>query len=175
MIKKALIAAVSITALVSLYAGTATTTESKEKDCKTNCCPAQAKISSATATPTASPIKRSPRPADAEVYFISPKDGDVVGKEFKVVFGLKGMGVAPAGIDLPNTGHHHLLVNVEKLPDFNLPVPADENHKHYGKGQTETTLKLPPGKHTLQLLLGNYLHIPHDKEVISKKITVTVK
>ena len=74
MIKKALIAAVSITALVSLYAGTATTTESKEKDCKTNCCPAQTKISSATATPTASPIKRSPRPADAEVYFISPKE-----------------------------------------------------------------------------------------------------
>ena len=85
------------------------------------------------------------------------------------------MGVAPAGIDLPNTGHHHLLIDVDKLPNLNLPVPADDNHKHYGKGQTETTLKLAPGKHTLQLLLGNYLHIPHDKPVMSKKITVTVK
>jgi len=85
------------------------------------------------------------------------------------------MGVAPAGINLPNTGHHHLLLDVDKLPNMALPIPADKNHLHFGKGQTETVLKLEPGKHTIQLLLGNYLHIPHEKEVISKKITITVK
>ena len=109
------------------------------------------------------------------MYIISPKDGDVVGKEVKVVFGLKGMGVAPAGVNIPDTGHHHLLLDLDKLPDMSQPIPASKNHLHFGKGQTETTLKLEPGKHTIQLLLGNYLHIPHDKEVISKKITITVK
>ena len=172
MIKKVLYVLITISAAFALYAGnqkgTASPTDNKE--CSTSdCCPAT------KASPTSNPLKRSPRPDNAKVYIISPKDGDVVDKEFTVVFGLKGMGVAPAGADLPNTGHHHLLIDLEKFPNMNLPIPADDNHKHFGKGQTETTLKLDPGKHTLQLLLGNYLHIPHDKEVISKKITSTVK
>jgi len=177
MFKKVLVVAVFFSALAALYASNKSeATPSEVKSPKVEC-PNNGECCKATATPTQAEnaIKRSPRPADAEVYIISPKDGDVVGKEVKVVFGLKGMGVAPAGINLPNTGHHHLLLDVDKLPNMALPIPADKNHLHFGKGQTETVLKLEPGKHTIQLLLGNYLHIPHEKEVISKKITITVK
>ena len=84
-------------------------------------------------------------------------------------------GVAPAGVNVENTGHHHLLINLDELPDMSKPLPANENVKHFGKGQTQVRLALPPGEHTLQLLLGNYLHIPHDKPVLSEKITITVK
>jgi hypothetical protein len=91
-----------------------------------------------------------------------------------VKFGLKGMGVAPAGVDVPNTGHHHLLIHVAAL-DPTQPVPADANHLHFGKGQTETTLQLAPGRHTLQLVMGDKLHVPFDPPVISMKITITVK
>jgi hypothetical protein len=92
-----------------------------------------------------------------------------------VLFGLKGMGVAPAGIDMPNTGHHHLLVDVAEMPDLNLPLPASTNVIHFGGGQTEKELTLTPGTHTLQLILGDHLHIPFTNPVISKKITITVK
>lgn len=111
----------------------------------------------------------------ARLYIISPADGAEVSSPFVVQFGLKGMGVAPAGIEFPGTGHHHLLVDVEELPAKGKPVPADEKHLHFGKGQTETELSLPPGKHTLQLLLGDHLHIPQDPPLVSPKITVTVK
>ena len=117
----------------------------------------------------------SKSPENANVYFISPEDGQTVSQEFDVVFGLSGMGVAPAGVNVENTGHHHLLINLDPLPDMTKPLPANENVKHFGKGQTQTTITLPPGEHTLQLLLGNYLHIPHDKPVISDKITITVE
>ena len=110
----------------------------------------------------------------AEVYFIEPHDGATVSNPVKVVFGLKGMGVAPAGIDKENTGHHHLLIDTD-LPDLKAPIPADDNHKHFGGGQTETEIELAPGEHTLQLLLGNFSHIPHDPPVMSEKITITVK
>ncbi|MBK1875693.1 DUF4399 domain-containing protein [Pelagicoccus mobilis] len=120
-------------------------------------------------------LKRSPSPEGAEVYIISPKDGETVGKTFTVLFGLKGMGVAPAGIDLPNTGHHHLLVDAESLPSESMPMPMTPSLKHFGKGQTEVTLTLEPGKHRLQLVLGDHLHIPHLPPVISEEITVTVK
>jgi len=113
--------------------------------------------------------------AGAVVYVISPKDGATVSSPFTVQFGLKGMGVAPAGVVLPDTGHHHLLIDVTEMPDFNIPLPATDNIKHFGKGQTETDLTLPAGKHTLQLVLGDPLHIPHDPPVVSKKITITVK
>ena len=93
----------------------------------------------------------------------------------KIVFGLSGMGVAPAGIDFPNTGHHHLLVDLENLPNLLKPIPADKNHIHFGKGQTQTVLQLSKGKRTLQLLMGNYLHIPHREPVISDKITIFVE
>jgi hypothetical protein len=110
----------------------------------------------------------------AKVYFIEPQDGASVGQEFTVKFGLVGMGVAPVGVDVENTGHHHLLID-GATADMNAPIPADATHVHFGKGQTEAKIKLPPGKHTLQLLLGDKNHIPHDKPVMSEKISITVK
>jgi hypothetical protein len=114
-------------------------------------------------------------PAGAEVYIISPKDGAVVGTEVTVQFGLKGMGVAPAGVKKEGTGHHHLLVDVKDMPAAGQPIPKDEQHLHFGNGQTETTLKLAPGKHTLQLELADENHVPFDPAVVSKPITITVK
>ena len=120
-------------------------------------------------------LPKSKSAPGAKVYIISPANGETVGKTFSVKFGLQGMGIAPAGIKFDNTGHHHLLVDVTELPDLNKPLPATDNILHFGKGQTETTLTLEPGTHTLQLVLGDYLHIPHDKPVISRKVRVTVK
>jgi hypothetical protein len=117
----------------------------------------------------------SAAPADAKVYFITPLDGQTVAQTFTVKFGLSGMGVAPAGVDRDNTGHHHLLIDTDQLPDMTQSLPATDSLKHFGGGQTETTLTLSPGKHTLQLLLGNYAHVPHHQPVLSKKITVIVK
>lgn len=114
-------------------------------------------------------------PEGAKVYFISPLEGDVVDTTFTVRFGLKGMGVAPAGTMKEKTGHHHILIDLKENPDFTQPLPANENIVHFGGGQTETELTLKPGVHTLQLLLGNYAHIPFDPPIISKKITITVK
>jgi Domain of unknown function (DUF4399) len=126
----------------------------------------------------ASPVSaqdRTASAADASAYIISPKDGAKVASPFVVQFGLKGMGIAPAGVKFDNTGHHHLLIDTDAPADLNAPLPAVENKVvHFGKGQTETTLKLTPGKHTLQLLLGDASHIPHNPPVLSKKITVTV-
>ncbi len=117
----------------------------------------------------------SSSPEGATVYIISPQDGEVVPKTFTVRFGLSNMGVAPAGVDFPNAGHHHLLIDVGELPDLTLPIPAGENHVHFGLGQTEAKVTLAPGEHRLQLLLGNHLHIPHDPPVMSEVITVVVK
>jgi len=111
----------------------------------------------------------------ASVYIISPAHGEVVSSPVTVKFGLRGMGVAPAGVDRANTGHHHLLINVAELPDLSKPVPADEQHKHFGGGQTEAQLTLPKGQHTLQLLMGDQLHIPHNPPVLSEPITITVE
>lgn len=118
--------------------------------------------------------QRTPAPADAELYFISPGDGATVSSPVSVRFGLKGMGVAPAGVQADNTGHHHLLVDTA-LPALAFPIINDENHLHFGGGQTEVTLELPPGEHTLQLLLGDFAHIPHEPAVMSEQITVTVE
>lgn len=114
-------------------------------------------------------------PTGAEVYIVSPKDGATVGQSVTVVFGLKGMGVAPAGVKKEGTGHHHLLVDVKELPTAGQPIPKDDTHLHFGNGQTETTLKLAPGTHTLQLELADENHIPFDPAIVSKKITVHVK
>ena len=119
--------------------------------------------------------ERTPAAAGAEVYIISPKDGATVHSPVLVQFGLRGMGVAPAGIKFDNTGHHHLLVDTDPPSDQSAPLPATDKIVHFGKGQTETTLKLTPGKHTLQLLLADANHIPHSPPVISKKITITVE
>jgi hypothetical protein len=118
--------------------------------------------------------ERTPSPAGAEAYIISPTNGAKVSSPFVVRFGLKGMGIAPAGIKLDNTGHHHLLIDTDIPADLAAPLPASEKVVHFGKGQTETTLSLPPGKHTLQLVLGDAGHVPHNPAVISRKITITV-
>jgi uncharacterized protein DUF4399 len=120
-------------------------------------------------------VTKSKAPDNATVYFQTPKDGETVSSPFTVRFGLKGIGIAPAGVNQPNTGHHHLLIDMATPPDFNAALPVTDNVKHFGGGQTETELTLPSGKHTLQLVLGDYLHIPHDKPIVSQKITITVK
>jgi len=111
---------------------------------------------------------------EPRLYLVSPTDGATVKNPVTVVFGLTGYGVAPAGVAKDMTGHHHLLVDID-LPDLSVPIPNDENHRHFGGGQTEVTLELDPGEHTLQLLLGNFAHIPHDPPVISDRITITVE
>lgn len=117
---------------------------------------------------------QSPSPQGANLYFISPNNGDTVSSPVTVKFGLKNMGIAPAGIDVENTGHHHILIDTG-LPALDKPIPADDNHRHFGKGQTETNIELAPGKHTLQLLLGDFAHTPHAPTVMSEQITITVK
>jgi hypothetical protein len=128
----------------------------------------------ASVSALAADLPRSPAPQGVELYIISPRDGETVTSPVTVRFGLRGMGVAPAGLAMENTGHHHLLIDVPP-PAFNLPIPADANHVHFGKGQTETQLTLAPGRRTLQLLLADHLHIPHDPPVLSKPITITVQ
>jgi hypothetical protein len=118
--------------------------------------------------------KKVPATAGASVYFINLKNGDEVSNPVRVQFGLRGMGVAPAGMEKAGTGHHHLLVDVSTV-DANAPLPADANHRHFGAGQTETTVELPPGPHTLQLLLADQNHIPHHPVVMSERITIMVK
>jgi hypothetical protein len=119
--------------------------------------------------------ERTPSPAGAEVYIISPKNGATVKSPVTVEFGLKGMGVAPAGVKFENTGHHHLLIDTDIPADQNAPLPTSDNVRHFGKGQTEASIELKPGKHTLQLVLGDDKHTPHNPPVVSKKITITVK
>ena len=109
-----------------------------------------------------------------KVYFINIKDGDVLKSPFLIQFGLRGKGVAPAGVDLTNTGHHHLLINVDEVA-YNLPIPSSDQHLHFGLGQTETNLELPSGKHSLQLVLGDKYHIPHKPPLMSEKIQIIVK
>jgi len=120
-------------------------------------------------------LPATPAPAGAAVYIISPTDGATVGQRLTVRFGLKGMGVAPAGISKERTGHHHLLVDVEQLPAAGQPIPNDAQHIHFGGGQTETTIALKPGTHTLQLELGDAHHVPFDPPLVSKRITIHVK
>jgi len=118
-------------------------------------------------------LARTARPADAQVYIVSPADGATVESPVVVRFGLAGMGVAPAGVRAQDTGHHHLLIDAE-VPPTGAPVPADEHHIHFGKGQTETVVELTPGVHTLQLLLGDHDHVPHDPPLVSERIQITV-
>lgn len=118
---------------------------------------------------------RTPAPPGAAVYFITPGDGETLTDPITVRFGLKGMGVAPAGVEKANTGHHHLLIDTPDLPPLDEPIPADDHHKHFGGGQTETTLDLPPGTHTLQLMLADQNHISFDPPVVSERITVMVR
>ena len=115
-------------------------------------------------------------PAGAKVYFINLKDGQKVKSPFLIQFGLSGMGVAPAGVEKPNTGHHHLLIDTTLSGDqLKAAIPADDTHKHFGGGQTETMVSLPKGKHTLQLVLADWSHIPHVPPVMSQVIIVRVR
>jgi Domain of unknown function (DUF4399) len=118
--------------------------------------------------------ERTPSPRGAKVFIISPKNGEKVSSPVTVKFGIKGMTLAPAGTKEPNTGHHHLLIDTDPPEDLSKPLPVTDKIVHFGKAQTETSLTLPPGKHTLQLLLADGNHIPHQPPVLSKKITITV-
>jgi hypothetical protein len=119
----------------------------------------------------------TPAPDNAKAYFINLKDGDTVTSPVLIRFGLSGMGVAPSGTEAPNTGHHHLLIDAPALQGdaLNEAIPVDAEHVHFGKGQTEASVNLTPGKHTLQLVLGDWSHIPHNKPVMSERITVDVQ
>lgn len=123
---------------------------------------------------TTSLAGNTPSPPDAKLYFISPQDGSEVTSPVTIRFGLSGMGVTPAGMNKENTGHHHLIVDAD-LPDMDKAIPSDDNYRHFGGGQTEVDIDLSPGQHTLQLLLGDFTHIPHNPPVKSDVITITVK
>jgi Domain of unknown function (DUF4399) len=129
----------------------------------------------AAAAAVATPKKRMTAPADAYVYIGWPNDGEVVhSTHVRVWFGTRNFGIAPASVVYPNTGHHHLLIDAP-LPPMDDPIPNDRTHLHFGRGQTEAVVELTPGKHTLQLLMGDADHIPHDPPLMSKKITVIVQ
>jgi hypothetical protein len=141
--------------------------------------PAEPASTSSMPTPAPEPapaaaLERRPSPAGASAYIIAPTDGATVENPVRVLFGLRGAGVVPAGIEREGAGHHHLLIDAP-LPDLNLPIPADENYRHFGAGQTEVELELTPGTHTLQLLLGDERHIPHDPPIMSEQITIQVR
>ncbi|MBT8087552.1 MAG: DUF4399 domain-containing protein [Gammaproteobacteria bacterium] len=134
-----------------------------------------------TAAPAAAPetaaipkIELTESPDSAAVFFITPADGDTVSNPVSVEFGISAMTVVKAGVDEPHSGHHHLLIDTD-LPALGLPIPADDNHVHFGDGSTSTEITLAPGQHTLRLLLGDHRHIPHDPPVASEPITVTVE
>lgn len=142
-------------------------------------------IAAVTALALAGPVwagGETPSNHDAQVYFVNLADGDTVQSPVTVVFGLRGMGVAPAGTEQENTGHHHLFIDRPALgqgedgvDELSNGIPSDDNHRHFGGGQTEVTVELSPGSHTLQLVLGDYGHVPHDKPIVSDVITIEVK
>lgn len=138
-------------------------------------------FSTALAVAPCAYAQNTPAPEGASLFFINLEDGSTVSSPVTVQFGLSGMGVAPAGTEKEATGHHHLFVNRPPLgegefgaEELELGIPADENHVHFGGGQTQTTIELPPGQHTLQLVLGDHGHVPHDPPVTSEVITITV-
>tara|TARA_B100001057_G_scaffold434421_1_gene464059 strand:- start:127 stop:543 length:417 start_codon:yes stop_codon:yes gene_type:complete len=112
---------------------------------------------------------------EKKLYLISPVNGESVTSPVLVKFGVKGMSIVPAGVEKAMSGHHHLLINVNKLPDMSMPIPANKNYLHFGKGETETSIILPKGKHTLQLLLGDHMHVPHEPPLLSTKVEIIVE
>jgi hypothetical protein len=139
--------------------------------------PADATEPQAIEAPASSQVVSSPRsisPDGASVFFITPGDGDTVPNPITIEFGIDGMSVVAAGVSEAQSGHHHLLVDTD-LPNLSLPIPADAHHIHFGDASTSTELTLAPGPHTLRLLLGDHLHIPHDPPVVSDPITITVE
>lgn len=134
---------------------------------------AKSPVAQAAAAPIA--IAREKAPHGAKVFIVSPRNGAHVGQDVVIKFGAKGMQVLPTGNAQPNSGHHHLLIDANQLPSLDVPIPNDATHQHYGKGQTEGTIHLEPGAHTLQLDFGDARHIQFDPPVVSKKITIHVK
>ena len=137
--------------------------------------PAAAPAATSAAPPAPAALTRKPAPPGAMAYIIEPADGASVTSPVRVVFGLKGFGVAPAGVDRADAGHHHLLVDNGMPADLGLPIPNDDQHRHFGGGQTEVELTLAPGRHTLQMLVGDHLHIPHDPPIASTVVTIEVR
>lgn len=121
----------------------------------------------------AAQMERTPAPEGANVYIITPSQGERVTSPVTVRFGAQNVGVAPSGVDHAKTGHHHLLVDTD-MPKLSQPIPSDDNHIHFGGGQTQTRIELEPGEHTLQLLMGDARHVPHDPPVASEPVTITV-
>lgn len=119
-------------------------------------------------------VQRLPSAEGAEVGFSNLADGDVISPAYTVKFSIAGMGIAPAGVEIDNTGHFHLLIDLDALPDFNQPLPASAKLIHFGKGEAETELALPDGQHKLQLMLADYRHIPHEPPVVSEAINITI-
>jgi len=139
--------------------------------------PAETGTDPAIASETAAEPAAIPRTASADgasVFFIMPADGATVSNPISIEFGIAGMDVVKAGDKQPHSGHHHLLIDTD-LPDLGLPIPADEHHVHFGDGSTSTEITLPPGEHTLQMLLGDHLHIPHNPPLVSEQITISVE
>lgn len=132
------------------------------------------KLESQAAEAMATMLPKSESPDGAKVFFTAPENGAVLASPVKIEFGIEGMTVVPAGDNQPHSGHHHLLINTD-LPNPDLPIPADASHIHFGDGSTSTEISLEPGEYTLQMLLGDYLHIPHDPPVVSQPITITVE
>ena len=130
-----------------------------------------------TTAPEPAPVTlpRSDSAAGARAFFITPADGETVSSPVKIEFGIEGMSVVAAGVDEMHSGHHHLIINADLPADLGMPIPANDNYIHFGDGSTSTEVTLEPGQHTLQLLLGDHLHIPHDPPVTSEKITITVE
>lgn len=139
--------------------------------------PSAADSGAATAEPpaAAATLPRTPSPEGARVFFITPADGETVSNPVRIEFGIEGMSVVPAGVDETHSGHHHLIVDAGLPENPGAPIPADENYIHFGDASTSTELTLDPGRHTLQLLLGDHLHVPHDPPVTSDVITITVE
>lgn len=136
--------------------------------------PQQAAVEAAPQKPVTATLPRTASVSGARVFFISPTDGETVTNPVKVVFGIEGMSVVAAGDDTPHSGHHHLLIDTG-LPELGLPIPKDDQHVHFGDGSTETEITLEPGEHSLQMLLGDHLHIPHDPPLISSQIIIQVQ
>ena len=132
-------------------------------------------VGSLVLLPTAAVTQGLPTPKDASLYIISPKDGATVSGPFWCIFGLRGMGISHAGDQFPNSGHHHLLIDVDEPLNPGEPIPQDKKHLHYGAGQTEALIELSPGQHTLQLVFGDAKHFPFNPPLVSKKITITIK
>jgi hypothetical protein len=161
--KRAIVAALAVLSLAACDSGTPT------PDTPTPV--AEAPAGKTSAEPT---VTRTPSPPGAKAFFIEPQDGATVKSPLTVKFGIEGMKIVPAGVVEPDSGHFHLLIDTT-LKDYNAPIPEDQNDRHYGKGQTEATIELSPGKHTLQIVLGDASHIPHDPPVQSPVITVNVE